>query len=190
MGLASPSAGEHWLGIRGVKSKERKAVLRRLVEQGKVTPVSVEGLENQTLFIHSSDIETLNVIKTKRAPKAQAAFIAPLDNLIWNRKLIKALFNFEYVWEVYKPKKIRQYGYYVLPVLYGDIFVARLDMAFDKKKKTLTITNWWWEEGVEADDAMLKAIRKCLLEFGKYLDAVQIETGEAISPKFSSNAKA
>lgn len=186
MGLASPSAGEHWQGIRGAKSPERKAALRRLVDEGKVTAVSVEGVENQTLFICSSDLDTLNEIKTKRAPKAQAAFIAPLDNLIWHRKLIKGLFNFEYAWEVYKPKDKRKYGYYVLPVLYGDRFVARFDPAFDKKKRILTITNWWWEEGIKPDNAMMKAVSRCMQTFVKYLDAERIEFGEAISTEFSS----
>jgi len=180
MGLASPTTGEHWQGIRGVKTPKRKAALRRLVERGDVVAVSVEGLENQTLFMRSSDLDKLDAVKEKRAPNRKAALIAPLDNLIWNRKLIKNLFNFEYTWEVYKPKTQRKYGYYVLPVLYGDRFVARVDPAFDKKKKILTITNWWWEEGVEPDDAMLTALARCLREFSKYLDAVKVELGEII----------
>ena len=48
------------------------------------------------------------------------AFIGPLDNLIWDRDLIRWLFEFDYTWEVYKPAAQRQYGHYVLPVLYGD----------------------------------------------------------------------
>ena len=50
--------------------------------------------------------------------------IAPLDNLLWDLKLIETLFDFRYTWEVYKPADKRDYGYYVLPVLYGDRFVA------------------------------------------------------------------
>jgi uncharacterized protein YcaQ len=46
---------------------------------------------------------------------------------------------------VYKPAARRKYGYYVLPVIYGDRFVARLDPGFDKKTRALTITNWWSE---------------------------------------------
>ncbi len=174
-GLAASSTGEHWLGIRGVKTPERKAALRRLVEQEKVIPVSVEGIDNQTLFIRITDLDTLNAVKGQRASKAQAAFIAPLDNLIWNRKLTNLLFKFSYAWEVYKPKTQREYGYYVLPVLYGDRFVGRVDPTFDKKTRVLTITNWWWEEGVIPDDALLQAIARCIKEFGNYLDVSSIE---------------
>lgn len=174
-GLTAHSSGEHWLGIRGVKTPQRIAALRRLVEQEKIIPVSVEGIDNQILFIRVADLDTLNAIKDKRAPKAQAAFIAPLDNLIWNRKLTKSLFNFSYTWEVYKPKDQREYGYYILPVLYGDRFIGRVDPAFDKKTRVLTITSWWWEEDVVPNDAILNAVTRCVKEFGQYLDASKIE---------------
>jgi uncharacterized protein YcaQ len=174
-GLAASNSGEHWYGIHGAKTPERKAALRRLVEQERVIPLSVEGIDNQTLFMRTNDLDTLNAVMGQRAPKSQAAFIAPLDNLIWNRKFTKLLFNFTYAWEVYKPKAKREYGYYVLPVLYGDRFIGRVDQAFDKKTRVLTITNWWWEEGVVPDDAMLKAIARCIREFGRYLEVSSIE---------------
>jgi uncharacterized protein YcaQ len=174
-GLVTLTSGEHWNGIRGVKAPQRRAIVKRLAEQGKVIPLSVEGLEGQTLFMRTSDLETLDAIKGKRAPKAQVAFIAPLDNLMWNRKLVQSLFGFSYVWEVYKPKAQREFGYYVLPVLYGDRFIARVDPAFDKKTKVFNINNWWWEEGITPDTSMLTAIAACVNEFGRYLDASEIK---------------
>lgn len=111
----------------------------------------------------------------------KAAFIGPLDNLMWDRKTIRKLFGFEYVWEVYKPVVKRKYGYYVLPVLYGDRFVARLDAKVDRKAGKLTIVNWWWEEGIKPDDAMTKALVGCLSDFGKYLDAKKIWLGDRVA---------
>jgi len=55
--------------------------------------------------------------------------------------------------------------YYVLPVLYGDRFIARFDPAFDKRRRELTIANWWWEAGVTPDQATQAALRKCFGEF-------------------------
>ena len=63
----------------------------------------------------------------------QAAIIAPLDNLMWDREIIKVLFGFNYRWEVYKPDKEREYGYYVLPIIYGERFIARFEPGRDKK---------------------------------------------------------
>jgi hypothetical protein len=66
----------------------------------------------------------------------------------------------------------------VLPVIYGDRFVARFDPAFDKKTRELTISNWWWEEGVQPDEAMQAAIAACFREFMGYLDAGRIQLRE------------
>jgi hypothetical protein len=100
---------------------------------------------------------------------------------MWDRKLLRWIFDFDYVWEVYKPAAERTYGYYVLPVLYGDRFVARFDPAFDKKTRQLTITNWWWEEGVRPDEAMQTALAVCFRAFVHYLGAERIRLGEKVT---------
>ena len=74
--------------------------------------------------------------------KKRCEFIAPLDNLLWDRKLIGAVFDFSYKWEIYTPKQQRRYGYYVLPILYGDRFVGRIEMAYDKKQVKLDIKKY------------------------------------------------
>jgi uncharacterized protein YcaQ len=94
-----------------------------------------------------------------------------LDNLLWDRKFIKALFGFDYRWEVYKPVAERQYGYYVLPILYGDRFVARFEPGFDKKSRKLTIKNWWWEPEVNPSET---ALIECFQAFKAYLHAQKI----------------
>jgi uncharacterized protein YcaQ len=64
-------------------------------------------------------------------------------------------------------------------VLYGDRFVARLDPAFDKRSRELVIANWWWEEGVEPDEAMQVAAVECLREFVQYLGVERSRPGPA-----------
>ena len=113
------------------------------------------------------------------APPA-ATFIGPLDNLIWDRDLIRWLFDFDYTWEVYKPAAQRKYGHYVLPVLYGDRFIARVEPIFDRKARVLTVVNWWWEAGVAPDDALVVALAECLAAFGRYLGAAEMRLGAAM----------
>ena len=84
---------------------------------------------------------------------------------------MRALFGFDYKWEVYTPAQKRQYGYYVLPVLYGDRFVARADLRVDRRARELVIRGWWWEEGVEPDGAMREALGECMRRFLAYLGA-------------------
>jgi uncharacterized protein YcaQ len=114
-------------------------------------------------------------------PPPQAAIVGPLDNLMWDRTLLRWVFDFDYVWEVYKPAAQRRYGYYVLPVLYGDRFIARFDPAYDKRRRELTIANWWWEAGVAPDEAMQAALAGCFREFLGFLGAERLRLGEAVA---------
>jgi uncharacterized protein YcaQ len=175
LGLAGPMSGEHWLMILGVKSKERQAILRHLVEAELAIAVAVNELPNQTFFIRTADLPTLESVQEQRAPRSQAAVIGALDNLMWSREMMRRVFDFDYVWEIYKPKDQRMYGYYVLPVIYGDRFVARFDPAFDKKSKVLTIQNWWWEGNLKQSQAMQDALARCFRAFIKYLDVQEVQ---------------
>ena len=114
------------------------------------------------------------------APPA-ATFIGPLDNLIWDRDLIRWLFDFDYTWEVYKPAAQRKYGHYVLPVLYGDRFIARVEPIFDRKARVLTLVNWWWEAAVAPDEVLVAALSECLAAFGRYLGAAEVRLGGAVA---------
>ena len=79
------------------------------------------------------------------------------------------------------PEAKRQYGYYVLPVLYGDAFVARFDPGYDRKTQTLTIKNWWWQPGVpRRDEAMQTALAQCLRDFMRYLGAQRTVLGAPV----------
>jgi uncharacterized protein YcaQ len=141
-------------------------------------PVAVEGIAQAPLFIRAADQHLLDAAAREHDVTPAAAFIGPLDNLIWDRDLIRCLFDFDYTWEVYKPVSQRKYGHYVLPVLYGDRFVARVEPIFDRKARVLTLVNWWWEAGVEPDDAPVAALAECLAAFGCYLGAEAIRLGE------------
>lgn len=180
LGLAQTKTSEYWSGIVGVKSNERRIALKRLAAQEKIVPLAIEGFLDDTLFIRAKDLPALETVREHSKSNAKAALIAPLDNLVWNRRLIESLFGFRYRWEVYKPKAQREYGYYVLPVLYGDRFVARLDPAFNKKKRILTLQNWWWEADVEPDETMQAALLECLHTFIRYLNAEQVSLSAPI----------
>lgn len=175
LGLAHPKASEYWLGMDGVTSRIRRSSLRRLVERGVLIAVAVEDVAGQTFFIRAADFSTLELVKTQKSLQQRAALIAPLDNLFWDRGLLRWIFNFDYKWEVYTPTDKRKYGYYVLPVIYGDRFIARVDLAHDKKNRELIITNWWWEVGIKSDEMMRSALIDCLQNFLNYLDAARIE---------------
>jgi hypothetical protein len=81
----------------------------------------------------------------------EATFLAPLDP-VSARKRAKPLFDFDYIWEVYTPAPKRNFGYYALPVLWGDRLVARFDGRFDRSTSTFAILGFWPEEAELVDD--------------------------------------
>jgi len=180
LGLANPRASEYWLGILGVKGAARGTVLTRLVERGDLVVVAVEDVPGKTFFIRAADLPAVEKTQNENSPQPRAAMVGPLDNIMWDRDLLRWIFDFDYVWEVYKPAAKRVYGYYVLPVIYEDRFIARFDPAFDKKTRELIISNWWWEKGIEADDPMEAALVTSFRDFIRYLDADQVRLGEKV----------
>lgn len=170
IGMLWNRSGDAWLGIGGIKSRERNAAFERLLRQQKILEIGVEGIK-LPLYIRSADYPVLERVLSEKSKPCRAAVLAPLDNLLWDRRLIKELFAFDYRWEVYKPVEERSYGYYVLPVLCGDRFVARFEPGRDKKNKTLIIKNWWWEPGVRPTAKIRTALRECLQQFNGFLGA-------------------
>ena len=81
--------------------------------------------------------------------RACAAFLAPLDPFVWDRDFLRRLFGFNYVWEVYVPEAKRQWGYYVLPILYGERLVGRIEPRIDRSTGSLEIRGLWWETGFD-----------------------------------------
>lgn len=173
IGLLWDKPGDAFIGIYFMKSKERKQAFQSLLQDGEIIQITIEDIDTP-FYIQTSELHLLNQILQGLDYKKEVSFIAPLDNLIWDRKLIKALFNFEYTWEVYKPQQERQFGYYVLPVLYGDTFIARFEPKFNKKEQQLDIINWWWEDNVRVTKTIKKEIEKALKQFMNYLGTTSI----------------
>jgi uncharacterized protein YcaQ len=182
MGLAHPNAGEQWGGIQGVKSALRKQIIQKAVEEGDLLEIHLEKTLGDVFYLHQDHKPLLDLVQEK-PPPTEAALIAPLDNLLWDRKSLVRLFDFEYAWEVYKPKNQRQYGYYVLPVLYGDRFIARLNPGFNKNTGEFTVQDWWWEEDVPPDEEMIEALKRCLGDFLAYLNAENINFSNRLLKK-------
>ena len=93
-----------------------------------------------------------------------AAFLAPLDPLAWDRALLRSLYGFDYIWEVYVPAVKRRWGYYVLPIHFGDRFVGRIEPRIDRKAGVLRIVGLWWEDDFDplATEGFIEAFAAAL----------------------------
>ncbi|MBE5800680.1 MAG: winged helix-turn-helix domain-containing protein [Clostridiales bacterium] len=150
-------ASDAWLGVDGMKSEQRKLIFQRLEAEKLITPVNVEGL-NTPLYLLSAEMDALQKAASAFTGKKQARLLAPLDCLMWDRRLIEAVFGFSYKWEIYTPAAKRQYSYYVLPVIYGERFAGRIEPVADRKEKILTIRHFWPEKGFRETAAFHKAL--------------------------------
>ena len=77
------------------------------------------------------------------------ALLAPLDPYVWDREFLRSLHDFDSVWEVYVPERKRRWGYYVLPILFGDRLVGRIEPRIDRKVGALRVLGLWWEDGFD-----------------------------------------
>lgn len=154
-----------WQGIdKEFNTKNyREKIITELLEEKCLQEVKVEDFQ-QSLYIQSE-----YPFKKFKTQTGNVKFLAPLDNLLWDREFIKKLFNFDYKWEVYTPVNQRKYGYYVLPVLYDTKFIARFEPKIDKKSDELVLSNWWWEDNVKQTPALMDKIKKGLIGFSNYL---------------------
>lgn len=169
VGLLWNKPSDAWLNIWGLKSTERNEIFKQLLAEKKILEVTVDGIKDR-LYCLSTDRKLLEIVLQKPKFKARCELIAPLDNMLWDRRLIKLLFDFEYKWEIYTPESQRKFGYYVLPLLYGDEFIGRVEAVCDRKKKTLQVKNIWYEEGIKLTKKLQNAISNSLCNLARFND--------------------
>jgi uncharacterized protein len=124
-------------------------------------PVDVEGVRGQRFVLP----EELSLLQKPPEPAPSAAFIAPFDSLLWDNSLVASLFGFDYVWEGFFPPAKRRWGWYVLPIAFGDRLVGRIEPRIDRDRARVEVLGVWWEDGFAPRraygfvDAMRDALR-------------------------------
>jgi uncharacterized protein YcaQ len=169
-GLLGASGGQSEIWYGTGRAGDRYRTRDGLIANGDLVEVEVDGVRGRRLVLASetgllADAERW-VAAREGAPSAEppdpgppgadqsgVAFLAPLDPLMWDRDLLRSLFGFDYVWEVYVPAAKRRWGYYVLPILWGDRLVGRIEPRFDRRAGVLRVVGLWWEDGFDPLDA-------------------------------------
>ena len=157
------------LGIN-INAETRKKILLRLMNEGKICPVMVEGLKTAFYYLSSDDSLMRQVLEGSADIKPRMSFLAPLDPLMWDKALILALWDYQYSWEIYTPAVKRKYGYYTLPILFGEQFVGRIEAIPDRKNKILCVKGLWWEQGIRKTKKLDAALQRTLKVFSKFND--------------------
>lgn len=167
-GIVWNRSGGAWLSPYISLASNRKKGLERLKEMQKIVEVQVKGQRHLFYMSKENSEKFLQMREQQYENSPRVRFVAPLDNLIWDREFVKCLFDFDYKWEVYTPVKDRKYGYYVLPILYGSKFVGRVEMKV--VDDTLQLLNVWYEAEIIQDDIDFQnAFQEELQNFQRYL---------------------
>jgi uncharacterized protein YcaQ len=151
----------------------RRELHKELVELGELVQVEIDGVRGKR-FVVAAEVEQL---QAPPEPPTSVAFIAPFDSLLWDTALLSNLFEFDFVWEgFFKPEK-RRWGYYVLPILFGDQFVGRIEPRINREDARVEVLGIWWEEGFTPRRAagFVEAMRDALDAYVRFADADRLE---------------
>jgi len=170
--------GHGWAGMATLAdtwrlAKRRKlleACLGELKEEGAVTMCS---LGRHTGWIRPEDLELAARLAKARPRRDTGVLLSPFDPLLWDRKRVQMLFDFEQMLEIYKPVKERKYGYYCMPLLVGDELVGRCDLKADKAAGLLHVLSVHHE-----GDGRRDAAHKSLTRYADTL-ALKLDFGSA-----------
>ena len=148
-GLLGASAGGDVFGGLGPAKPDprwpanpgRTALRQGLIDDGELVPVDVEGVRGKRFVLR----EEVGLLEAPPESRRSVAFLSPFDPLVWDRALLGSLFEFDYVWELFHPPAKRRWGWYVLPILFGDRFVGRIEPRVDRSNGAVHVLGLWWE---------------------------------------------
>jgi uncharacterized protein len=158
---------------RIAEPKVRNELFKELIELGALVLVDVEGVRGKRLVL----AEELALLEAPPEPTPSVAFIAPFDSLLWDTALLSSLFDYDYVWEGFFPAAKRRWGYYVLPIVFGDRFVGRIEPRIDRDRARVEVLNVWWEDGFAPRRAggFVEAMRDALRAYLRFAGADRLE---------------
>lgn len=179
-----------------MRVSDARPLLNELTEDGIIAQLTVEGWRGAH-YILTTDLGILDTLLQGNIPdqwqplaqttREAVTFLAPLEPVSARGRAAK-IFGFDYVWEVYKPVEKRRWGYYVLPILWGDDLVARADLKLNRETNTLEVLGFWLElpaTGKNPDFA--NALGAGFANLQRFLSAAKLDLG-SIRPVALRNA--
>jgi uncharacterized protein YcaQ len=167
-GIGPAKPDPRWPGYPG-----RNALREELVELGELVPLDVEGVRSKRFVLR----EDVALLEAPPEPPPSVAFLPPFDPLVWDRSLLGSLFDFHYVWELFLPPAKRRWGWYVLPMVFRDRFVGRIEPRIEREAGRVDVLNVWWEDDFAPRrvEGFVNAMRDALRAYLRFAGASQLE---------------
>lgn len=128
----------------------------------------------EKLYTTKKCINILNKIENNEIRFDLTTFLSPFDNLIWNRKRTKKIFNFNYTSEMYTPAVKRKFGYFILPILHNGRLIGRLEPKYDRNSCTFIVKNIFFENGTQLSTFTIKSVSQAIIELTDFIGAQNI----------------
>jgi uncharacterized protein YcaQ len=154
--------------LRKGLGKQMSQTVANFVEEGMLQKLEVNG---QIYYATPKSLDVIN----QGLPSPKLRILSPFDNAVIQRKRLVSLFEFDYQIECYVPKAKRKYGYFCLPILRGNRFVARLDAKADRKTGVFHVMNLYLERSVKNREALSTALSAELQRFAKFNSCTAVE---------------
>ena len=151
----------------------RTALREELIADGDLVPVEVEGVNGKRFVLE----DEVGLLEAPPEPPPSVAFLPPFDALVWDRALLGSLFEFDYVWELFLPPAKRRWGWYVLPMLFRDRLVGRIEPRIDRAGGQVQVIDLWWEDGFapRRTEGFVDAMRDALRAYLRFAGATRLE---------------
>jgi len=151
----------------------RTALREELVDEGELVPVEIEGMRGRRFVIK----EDVGLLESPPEPPPTVAFLPPFDPMVWDRPLLGSLFEFDYVWELFLAPAKRRWGWYVLPIVFRDRLVGRIEPRIDRAGGRVQVIDLWWEEAFvpRRTEGFVEAMRDALRAYLRFGGATRLE---------------
>lgn len=162
--------------------KNVNEILESMLQEGTIQKLYIEGMPS--VFIQSDLTE-----KAFRKSASNIRLLSPFDNSIIHRDRIKQFFDFDFRLECYTPKEKRQYGYFCLPILFGDMFIGRMDCKAHRKEKQLEIIHLHIENQNVDIELWINPFVESIRQFATFNDCESLKLTKVSPSKLTDTLK-
>ena len=166
--------------------EDAKGTLASLREESLIHRVTVEGgTAREERYVHHRDLALLESLEHDPV-EPRLSLVPPFDNLVYSTERGQRLFGFNYIREQFLPKEKRRFGTYVLPIVWGERIIGRVDPRLDKKSGTLLIQAVHAEAGAPRDRKVAEEIGETISRLARFVGAEKVAYSSRVPSEWRS----
>ena len=169
-----------------IKRTVAKPILEDLLNDGTFVTVQTDlgdGI-TRSMVLHQDNLHEIERAADGEITPDHTTFLSPFDNLFWAKGRDEQFWGFRQILESYKPEKIRQWGYFCLPILHNDRLVGRFDPKLERKAGTLILRKLYIETDDIPMDSLAQSVAHAMRDFMMFHDATELVIEHSDPPEF------